>query len=333
MNKIASIAIDSLINSLVGYKYSRSRFPHTSSPFDAKLFRTVSDGFWHNEFLTSPLDNLTPAVNISALPKKSWSEVYKITFPSIIGEVSNNIVWARLYTPKSNKLSPTMSGPAVLIIPGWLSFNYYAYEGICKAYIKQGFSCLTIALPYHLQRSAPGSFSGELFFTADLVKSVLQMRQALVECRQALAWLNSVFTSISVLGMSLGGYLAGMLSVFEPSLKSAILLVPASNLVEPLMNSSLCKPLKQRILNNNSNTEISYLDDLLDPRSFSPQLDKDRIKFIAGIYDRTIRLEWIEKWCAAWGHDQLEKVQHGHISSLLDRHLIETMASFAISKL
>lgn len=72
--------------------------------------------------------------------------------------------------------------------------------------------------PYHGQRKPRRSrFDGELYWTADLVRSIEALRQTLIDARTLLAWMQAEATTpVGVAGLSLGGALTAALTCLEP---------------------------------------------------------------------------------------------------------------------
>ena len=66
---------------------------------------------------------------------------------------------------------------------------------------------LHIQLPFHGSRNPRGSlFHGELYWTADLVRSLEAVRQSCFDARALVAWLRAQgYEEVGVTGISLGG--------------------------------------------------------------------------------------------------------------------------------
>ncbi len=72
--------------------------------------------------------------------------------------------------------------------------------------------------PYHGRRKPRGSrFDGELYWTADLVRSIESLRQTLLDARTLLSWMETESAQpVGIAGLSLGGALAAVLTCIEP---------------------------------------------------------------------------------------------------------------------
>jgi dienelactone hydrolase len=72
--------------------------------------------------------------------------------------------------------------------------------------------------PYHGRRKPRASFfDGELYWTADLVRSLEALRQTVLDVRSLLAWMRTESPApVGVAGISLGGALTAALTCLEP---------------------------------------------------------------------------------------------------------------------
>jgi dienelactone hydrolase len=72
--------------------------------------------------------------------------------------------------------------------------------------------------PYHGRRKPRSSrFDGELYWTADLVRSIESIRQTILDARTLLAWMRKESSQpVGIVGLSLGGALAAALTCLEP---------------------------------------------------------------------------------------------------------------------
>jgi dienelactone hydrolase len=81
--------------------------------------------------------------------------------------------------------------------------------------------------PYHGRRTPRGArFGGELYWTADVVRSIEALRQNVLDARALLAWLQAEDPRpVGVMGLSLGGALTLALTCLEPRFGFSIPLI------------------------------------------------------------------------------------------------------------
>jgi hypothetical protein len=108
----------------------------------------------------------------------------------------NNVVWARI--TESGSLDRAM-----VVFHHW---NASARNNqLARFFSKRGITVVEIAMPYHLERSRPGSTHADYMLSANLGRTIQSIRQGVWDGRKLIRWLKSEgYREISVLGMSLG---------------------------------------------------------------------------------------------------------------------------------
>lgn len=128
---------------------------------------------------------------------------------------SNLTAWARWVRPEGAKRRACL-----LYVHGWLEPGSWAEEAtLFRKWARElDVDLVHVSLPFHGKRMPRGSlFSGELFWTADLVRSIEGVRQALFDARTMMAWLREQgYEEIGVTGLSLGGALTMLFACVEP---------------------------------------------------------------------------------------------------------------------
>ncbi len=136
--------------------------------------------------------------------------IYDFSFPSafLSPHAENNTVYGRYYAQPGDGRRPT-----VLVLPGWLTNGYTFYEKtLISAILQEGCHAMMMAMPYHMQRSPAGCYSGEYAVSADLKRNVEGLRQGVSDARALIGWLHQRQTGpIGTLGISLGGWVGSWL--------------------------------------------------------------------------------------------------------------------------
>jgi dienelactone hydrolase len=136
----------------------------------------------------------------------------------------NNIVWAKI----------TESGSfdrAMVVFHHWNARS--RNSRIARYFSKRGVTVVEIAMPYHLERSRPGSTYADYMLSADLGRTIQSVRQAVLDGRKTIRFLKSEgYKQISVLGMSLGSWVAGLVAAHDTNVSKASLYLTAGSLAD-----------------------------------------------------------------------------------------------------
>lgn len=149
-----------------------------------------------------------------------------LKFPSVISTdiEENNVVWAKI----------TESGSfeqAMVIFHHW---NARARNHlIAKFFSRRSITVVEIAMPYHFERSRPGSLHADYMLSPNLGRTIQSMRQAVWDGQKLIRWLRSEgYREISILGMSLGSWVAGLIAAHDNAVSKASLFLTAGSLAD-----------------------------------------------------------------------------------------------------
>ncbi|UOA17116.1 alpha/beta hydrolase family protein [Sulfitobacter dubius] len=149
-----------------------------------------------------------------------------IKFPSGISTdvAKNNVGWAKI----------TESGSfdqALVVFHHW---NASArYHQIANFFSRRGITVVEMALPYHFERSRPGADYADYMLSPSLGRTMQSMRQAVGDGRKIIRWLKGQgYKEISVLGMSLGSWVAGLIAANDTTVSKAALFLTAGSLAD-----------------------------------------------------------------------------------------------------
>lgn len=145
----------------------------------------------------------------------------RLTFESAVvtPHPENNTVLAR-YFPDT---TPRGRRRAVLVLPQW-NADAEGHVGLCRLMNRFGLSALRLSLPYHDARMPPELTRADYIVSANVGRTLAVCRQAVLDARQAIAWLQrQEYESIGILGTSLGSCLSMLTAAHEPLIKAAAL--------------------------------------------------------------------------------------------------------------
>ncbi len=164
-----------------------------------------------------------------------------IKFPSDMstGVEENNVVWAKI----------TESGSfdqALVIFHHW---NASARNPqIANFFSQRGITVVEIAMPYHFERSRSGSVYADFMLSPNLGRTIQSVRQAVWDGRKLIRWLKSEgYREISVLGMSLGSWVAGLIAARDLAVSKASLFLTAGSLADMVWTGRATRSIRESL--------------------------------------------------------------------------------------
>lgn len=164
-----------------------------------------------------------------------------VKFPSdILTDVEeNNVVWARI--------TDSGSPDRVLVI-----FHHWNASSrnrrIACFFSKRGITVVEIAMPYHFERSRPGSPHADYMLSANLGRTIQSVRQAVLDGRKLIRWLKREgYRDISVLGMSLGSWIAGLVAAHDSAVSKASLFLTAGSLADMVWTGRATRAIRDSL--------------------------------------------------------------------------------------
>lgn len=142
---------------------------------------------------------------------------HHLTFTSPLATVypKNNLVHAGFFPVES-------SGRAVLVLPQW-NADAHGHIALCRLLNRFGLTALRISLPYHDRRMPEDLVRAEYMLSSNLGRTLQAIRQAVIDCRAALDWLESRgYHKLAILGTSIGSCVALITMAHDPRLKHSV---------------------------------------------------------------------------------------------------------------
>jgi len=164
-----------------------------------------------------------------------------LKFPSEISTdvEENNVVWAKI----------TDSGSfdrALVIFHHWNASS--RNRQIASFFSKRGITIVEIAMPYHFERSRPGSLHADYMLSANLGRTIQSVRQAVLDGRKLIRWLKREgYRDISVLGMSLGSWVAGLVAAHDAAVSKASLFLTGGSLADMVWTGRATRAIRDSL--------------------------------------------------------------------------------------
>ena len=222
--------------------------------------------------------------------------------------------------------------PAVLCIHGYRG-GFPAFDGrafdVPRLFGSLGFDVVLATLPYHGARAPQATGSGTPFLD-DPLRTVEAVVQAISDLRHLAAWLRSQgASSVGVIGMSLGGYLAALLASVEPTLDFVVPVIPVASFADILWDRAVRRG--ERDDAEAAGIDLGLLRRLFSahcPLSHSPLVAQHRRLVIAGEADRIVPPEHPSALAAHW-QAPLEWFPGGHLLQLGRDRALRRLAALA----
>ncbi len=151
-------------------------------------------------------------------PLSDWElkgQVLRFGSPCQSRDRLNNRAQCRLFeSPGSRR--------AVVVIPQW-NAESDSHVGLCRILQRLGITALRLTLPYHENRRPPGMRRADFMVSPNLGRTLQTIRQAVLEVRQAAAWLRRQgYRQVAVMGTSIGSCVGYLAFVHDRSLQVGI---------------------------------------------------------------------------------------------------------------
>lgn len=159
--------------------------------------------------------------DVEGRPDGEW-----ISFPSSLRTdvEANNTVWAKVEEGGA-------TDHALVVFHHWNARSRSSQ--LARYFVRRGITVAQIAMPYHLERSRPGASHADHILSPNLGRTIQSMRQAVLDGRTLVRVLRRAgYEKVSVLGMSLGSWVAGLVAAHDPAVGRAGLFLTAGSLAD-----------------------------------------------------------------------------------------------------
>jgi pimeloyl-ACP methyl ester carboxylesterase len=233
---------------------------------------------------------------------------FRFTSPVRTGAPENNTVHGRLYSTGGD----WKGRPTVVLLHGWdAQWCYHrTFPRLARRLRRAGINTAAFELPYHMQRR-PRTGPVVDFISGDLERMLEATRQAVAETRALCHWLRGQGSGvIGIWGFSLGAWLAGLTLWAEPRLSCAVLTTPIASIERAIAELPFCAPVRGSL--QRRTVELRSLN----LGAHTPDLAPNNVLLVESRHDLFAPPDSIEELWRAWGHPQIWRLPHGHISVL-----------------
>ncbi len=190
-----------------------------------------------------------------------------LTFPSpVVTETpQNNTAVGRVTeAPDSRR--------AVIILPHWNAVPR-DYARMSEWLRRFGISSIRMSMPYHDRRRAERAALDRYMVSANLGRTIRSVRQAVIESRLAIDWLQQRgYTEIGVIGTSLGTAIGSILAAHEPRVKALVLLLLASRFAEVVWTGRATRHIQSALDASLTREQLNEVWSIISPLHHAPRL-------------------------------------------------------------
>lgn len=251
---------------------------------------------------------LPPGVVLPCLDGGSGTYRFPSPIPSDCPE--NNHVHVDIWLGPRGWQSPMM-----WMLHGHMSVSDVGYRMWARQLNRLGWSAAFFHLPYHYGRRPRGVLSGELALSSNLIRVAEGLRQAVVELRLILRVLEARgVPGVGLWGTSYGGWVAALLCLLEPGLRTAWLLEPVADVDHVLFESPATWVIRRSLRRRGITRErVARLMPAVCPQYHRPAMPADKILLLAGRFDRVAPPDSIRRLHEAWAGSHYAEFRQGHV--------------------
>lgn len=224
----------------------------------------------------------------------------------------------------ARRIRPTTARqrPRLLYLHGYMQPETYLEEVslLSAMALRLDMEIIQIQPPYHGRRAPRGSrFSGELFWTADLVRSIEALRQSVLDARTLLSLLlEEDDRPVGVSGLSLGGALALTLTCLEGRFAFAVPLIAHMDLAALVADAPVLGRMRRDLRSFGwSRDDFSEFVAALGWNDLQPKLPADRIFLVAASEDAFFDPRVVEAMWKRWGEPAIRWYPTSHMGFLV----------------
>ncbi len=254
-------------------------------------------------------------------------QVKHVTFPSAVslGYENNDTVHGYfLYRPGYEQ------APTLFYLHGWMAYSYGLWlRGPLSWAEALGLNVFFMEQPFHMRRCPPGSQSGEMSLSGDLMMGMAGVQQAVSDTRASLAWLKMQgVEQVGLLGRSMGGLVAASSLTVETEFDCAILDIPAVSPQNTIWRSSYTRLVREELRQQGfDEQETAAFFEVVRPGRFQPTIDPERILLIEATADRACFPDETERFAQEWKLPTV-RINTGHMSIMLSRQARRSALEF-----
>lgn len=251
---------------------------------------------------------------------------FKFPSPRPCEFAENNVVHGRFY-----RAANWQKHPAIILLHGGGNFpgHQLRFHLLARRFHRGGLNAATLELPYHFQRRVRRAEG------LDHLQVAEAFAQAVAEIRALTGWLlGQGCPSVTLFGVSLGGWLAGLAATRDSRLNAIVMAVPG---VRPnyrvTRGERILWPPVRKALERQKAAREALVKTRMNLTLSQPVIPRENILLIQGRYDLFVEPECTEELWQRWKQPEIWRLPHGHISGLFAPGLTQRVLDWLAPRL
>lgn len=218
-----------------------------------------------------------------------------------------------------SKISEGRGDHALLVFHHWNATK--RQSKLANFFTRRGITVVEMAMPYHLERSRPSATHADYMLGPNIGRTLQSVRQAVLDGRKTIRYLKSQgYNKISVVGFSLGSWIAGLLAANDPAVAKCSLFLSAGSLADMVWTGRATRLIKESI---DQDMDLSGLKRAWAPINLENYADKLarpelKLQFVLAKRDTVVLPELsqqlIDNLCEAGAEPEVTWLNCGHYS-------------------
>jgi hypothetical protein len=219
----------------------------------------------------------------------------RLTWTSAVHTPSheNNTARARFFPAQQPKRASKNREPkrrAVVVLPQW-NADAESHVALCRILTRLGIAALRLTLPYHEDRRPAELERADYLVSSNVARTLQSMRQAVVDTRAAVAWLDAQgYERIGATGTSIGSCTAFLAFVHDERIDAGVFNHVSGYVADVVWRGISTQHVRAGIEGSLTVEELRALWLPISPMSFTHRLTHMRarpMRFIAARHDLT----------------------------------------------
>lgn len=286
-----------------------------------------------------------PTTSFENLPKRLFDDCEKLNKkPTLLDANSRSVIFQSPIPCSCNSNNTFSIRPfrapknqqSIILTHGLFEENRDIYTFLIKGLNEKGFDVYLTTLPFHYERRPlESSFSGEFFWSADILRTRKAFKQAVYELYQTYHYIKEERNHpVFFAGFSMGASIALVCSALWKGMPPLFAINPAAGLSDIIWDSPLCRTIKKDFLTAGYSMEqLNEIYAPFEPKSMPRHhISKESICLAYGLYDQVTEQYQYDNLIRSWDISQTIPYKAGHLNTLRVPRLAGDMASFFATK-